>query len=85
MTMTFYNGWPAHGPNETQILKKSDITSLKDDLQGYLRNGRQATVLERVKSKVLELVERVMTVENSASPDGNTLRLETGTVLNFAE
>lgn len=83
MSLNFYNGWPAHGPNSTQILETNVISSLQEHLQIYIRDGRKEATLLKVKEKVLKIIQDFVIVEDSASPDGNALRLETGTVLNF--
>lgn len=82
MSLIMYNGWPVHGPNNTQIFNKAEINRLSEDVQEYLRNGRKQKTLSRITASTASLLRKVATLEDSASPDGNALRVESGSVLN---
>ena len=82
MSLIIYNGWPVHGPNDTQIFKRADISRTSEDVHEYLRNGKKPGVLNRITNGTASLVRKMTTLEDSASPDGNALRVESGAVLN---
>jgi len=82
VSLIIYNGWPVHGPNNTQIFTRAEINRTTEDVQEYLRNGKKPATLNRINTNTASLVRKVTTLEDSASPDGNALRVESGGVLN---
>jgi hypothetical protein len=75
LSLIMYNGWPIHGPGNTQIFTRAQLHGLQKHLQRYVRCGKEPTILEKVIKTTRDLVSKVTSIEDSASPDGNALPL----------
>jgi hypothetical protein len=82
LSLIMYNGWPTHGPGNTQIFTQAELHGLQELLHRYMRCGKERSILDKVLHKTKGLLLKVTSIEDNASPDGNALRIETGIVIN---
>jgi hypothetical protein len=75
LSLTIYNGWPTHGPGNTQIFTRAETHGLQELLQRYMSCGKERPILDKILQKAKGLLLKVTSIEDSASPDGNALPL----------